>query len=70
MLLVTEIALFYQVFWEFIPTNNWVLVAIASILFILGLIIVFESVKKMIAIKKANNISQELIDEQKATTPA
>lgn len=69
MLFVTEIALFYQIFWEFAPNNNWILLTIASILFILGLMIVYESIKKMIAINKANQYKSEVIEREKIPTP-
>lgn len=69
MLFVTEIALFYQIFWEFAPNNNWILLTIASILFILGLMIVYESIKKMIAINKANQYKSEVIEKENIPTP-
>ncbi len=63
MLFVTEIALFYQIFWEFAPNGNWFLLILAGILLILGLMIVYESLKKMMAISKTNQFKSK-IDER------
>ena len=46
MLIITESALVWQIFSDYLPNSQWHLVIVALILFILGLIIAFESYKK------------------------
>ncbi|MCC6396599.1 MAG: carbon starvation protein A [Bacteroidetes bacterium] len=47
MLLTTEGALFYQLFWQYIPQGNVALGAIAVILMLLGIVIAFEVYKRL-----------------------
>ncbi|MBN1853796.1 MAG: carbon starvation protein A, partial [Pirellulales bacterium] len=47
MLVTTEAALFYQLFWQYIPRRNIALEVIAIVLMILGIIIAYEVVKRM-----------------------
>ncbi|OGU38402.1 MAG: hypothetical protein A2X61_11415 [Ignavibacteria bacterium GWB2_35_12] len=51
MLIITESSLFYQVFWSFLPKNQYLLLFIAIILFILGLFVAFEATKKIFSKK-------------------
>jgi carbon starvation protein len=47
MLLTTEGALFYQLFWQYIPEGNVALGAIAVVLMVLGIVVAFEVYKRM-----------------------
>ncbi len=47
MLFVTESALIYQAFWVHMPNNAWHLVTISVLLFVLGLVVAWESVGKI-----------------------
>ncbi len=47
MLLTTEAALFYQLFWQYIPGNNVALGIIAVVLMLLGIIIAYEVYKRL-----------------------
>lgn len=47
MLITTEAALIYQLAWQYIPENNFVLAVIASALIILGFIVAIEVFKKV-----------------------
>jgi len=51
MLIITESSLFYQIFWKFLPENQYFLLFIAVILFILGLFVAFEATKKIFLTK-------------------
>jgi carbon starvation protein len=51
MLATTEGALFYQLFWQYIPAGNLVLSVVAVVLIILGLIVAVEVYKKLHRIK-------------------
>jgi len=53
MLIVTESALAYQIFWLYIPTGHWTLLIISSILFSLGLMIAIEVFSKLKETKKS-----------------
>ncbi len=54
MLIVTESALVYQIFFEHIPNEAWHLVVIAAILFILGIMIAYESYAKIVNMSKTS----------------
>jgi len=45
MLITTEAALVYQLFWQYIPTKNYILAVTATILIILGVIVAIEVFK-------------------------
>ncbi len=47
MLVVTEAALVYQVFWLYFPRGQWLLLVISIVLMILGLIVAYESWKSL-----------------------
>ncbi len=50
MLVTTEVALLYQLIWQYIPTKNYVLTVTATVLIILGFIVaieVFKSIKQI-----------------------
>ncbi len=47
MLITTEAALFYQLFWEYIPTGSIALGVVAAVLMVLGLIIAAEVYKRL-----------------------
>ena len=54
MLLVTEIAFIYQIFYIYVPKQNWILAVSAAFLFILGLVIGIECIQKIFFIKEEN----------------
>lgn len=47
MLIITELALIYQALFMYYPNGNYILVAVALILFVLGIIISIEATKKV-----------------------
>lgn len=47
MLVITESALFYQAFWLYLPKNDYLLLALSAILFILGIFVAIESTRKI-----------------------
>lgn len=51
MLAVTETALFYQAFWDYLPKHNYLLLAIAAILFVLGIFVAIEATRKIFSSK-------------------
>ncbi len=57
MLLITEIAFIYQVFYIYVPKQNWILAVSAAFLFILGLVIGIECIQKIFFIKKEKDIT-------------
>jgi carbon starvation protein len=53
MLIIVEAAFAYNIIWTYVPKSNWVLVCISGILFVLGLIVAWDSIKKIRKMKKA-----------------
>ena len=47
MVVTTEAALVYQIFWVFVPAGQWVLSTVAIFLMLLGLLVTFEVFKKL-----------------------
>lgn len=54
MLIVSESALFYQMIWVYPQKNNWLLSGISCALFLLGVFVAFESLKKIFQLKRKN----------------
>lgn len=52
MLVVTQSALVYQLFWMYFPNGQWVLALVAVLLMVLGFVVAWEVIKKMYFPKK------------------
>ena len=47
MLLTTEGALFYQIFWLYLPTGNVILGVVAALLMVLGVVVAVEVYRRL-----------------------
>ncbi len=59
MLIVTETSLIYSFFWDFVPNKKWHLAIIAAILAALGVIVAWESYKKIRELTKRSSAATE-----------
>ncbi len=59
MLFITESALAYKIFWQFVPQKEWLLLSMALLLFVLGIIVAAETYRKM---RQAGKIANESLE--------
>ncbi|MEN6510777.1 MAG: carbon starvation protein A [Chloroherpetonaceae bacterium] len=53
MLVITESALFYQALWIYLPKRDYLLLSLATVLFVLGIFVAIEATRKIFFSKKA-----------------